>query len=153
MHLPHPIGAVDLHHDFADAEFGGDLLVKPSRGHVRQHFFFANAEQVVVLAHRRDRFLLAAPGAIALKRGKDGVKQLLIVEWLGQEIDGARLHGADRHGDVPMAGHEDNRNLHVGPGKLFLQLEAAHFGHAHVEHYATGCIRNGALEKLSGRSQ
>jgi hypothetical protein len=64
---------------------------------------------------------------------------------------GPRFHGANRHGDVTVAGNEDDRNMHVGPGEFFLQFQSAQPGHAHVEHHAAGRVGNGALEKLPGR--
>jgi hypothetical protein len=41
----------------------------------------------------------------------DAVEQVLVVEGLLDEVEGARLHRAHRHLHVAMAGDEDDRNV------------------------------------------
>jgi hypothetical protein len=48
----------------------------------------------------RERILMLAPLLIALDRSRDGIQKILIAKRLGEEIDGAGLHRAHRHGNI-----------------------------------------------------
>jgi len=54
----------------------------------------------------------------------DGVQEVLVPEWLGQELHRAGLHGLDTHRDVAVAGDEDDRDPVAGRRQLALQLQA-----------------------------
>ena len=60
----------------------------------------------------------------------------------------AVLHGLYRHRHIAMAGHEDHRDDRAAQVQLFLQLQAAHARHAHVEHQAARLVRVVAGQKL-----
>ena len=68
------------------------------------------------------------------------VEQGLVAERLCEEIDGSGLHGLDRHGDVAMAGEEDDRLQVALRCQLVLKIEAAGPGHADVEHQAARAV-------------
>src|SRR5689334_22831196 len=68
----------------------------------------------------------------------DAIEQILVAEGLLQEVEGPMLHGLDCHRDVAVAGHENHRDGGAAQVELLLKLEAAHAGHADVEHQAAG---------------
>jgi len=62
------------------------------------------------------------------------IDEVLVAERLLQEIEGPVTHGFHRHGDVAVAGNEDHRDDCTLLVQGLLQLEAAHAGHADIEH-------------------
>src|SRR5438046_4484560 len=78
-----------------------------------------------------------------------------VLNRLGKEIHGSRLHRADAHGDVAMTGEKDDWEKDALMRKPSLKVEAIQIGHGHIENQAT--IRAGAesLEKAGrcGESQ
>src|ERR1043165_8006599 len=94
----------------------------------------------------------AVPG-IALERALYTIYEILVSKRLLQEIESALLHGLDRHGNVAVPGDEDDWQRGTPQIQLLLQLDAAHAGHAHIEHQATGLIVLVLLEKLAGRGE
>src|SRR3546814_7327076 len=69
------------------------------------------------------------------------------------EVEGAGLHGVDRHVDVAVAGDDDDRQVACRLSQLALQLESAHAGHAHVHHDAALLAGPVALEKGPRRGE
>src|SRR5581483_3043460 len=61
---------------------------------------------------------------------------------LGQEIDGAGLHGLHADRDRSLAGQEDDRPLAAELRTLAPQLDPRQAGHGYVEH---GAARNGGV--------
>ncbi|EEF25473.1 conserved hypothetical protein, partial [Ricinus communis] len=139
FHLAHGLAAVDLRGDLGNAHAIGDLLVHEARGHVLHHLALARREQGPAVARGLERAVGVEPPGIGIERGGHGVEHVLVAKGLGEEVDGAGLHGAHGHRDVAMAGHEDDR--HVRPACLaqgLLECEAALAAQAHVEHQARG---------------
>ena len=68
----------------------------------------------------------------------DRVQQHVVIEWLRQEFDSARLHSLHRHEYIPMARNEDDR--HVGPlaRDALLQVETIEAGKRYVKNEAAG---------------
>ena len=64
----------------------------------------------------------------------DAVEQFLIAERFLQEVEGAVFHGLHRHGDVAVAGDQNDGDQRAGAIQVLLDFEAAHLGHAHIEH-------------------
>src|SRR4051794_40439072 len=93
-----------------------------------------------------------ASAAVALDSREDGVQQILIPKWLGEEIDGAGLHRLYRHRDIAMPGHEDDRNLDIGLGEFALDIEAAQARQPNVEDEAGWNIRELFLQQLRRRT-
>ena len=67
-----------------------------------------------------------------------GPQQVLVAHRLGQEIDGARLHGAHARGNVALPGDENDRPVRPSGCQRLLQLEAIETRHRDVEYGATG---------------
>ena len=84
---------------------------------------------------------LAGDGAL------DRVEQIVGLEGLGEELVRPRLDGLDRHGDVTVAGDEDDGDLHVAPRQLLLQLDPAEAREVHVEDQAGRRLARGPLEE------
>ena len=63
----------------------------------------------------------------------DRTEQLVDVHGLGQKVQRPGLDGPHRHRNVAVTGQEDDRDLHVSPDELLLQIESAEAGQLHVE--------------------
>jgi len=66
-------------------------------------------------------FLVLTPllsGTVTLNRLLNRVQQVLIIEGLGAELGGSGFHGADRHWNIVVAGHEDYRNTDISVEQL-----------------------------------
>jgi len=75
------------------------------------------------------------------------------VHRLYQEVEGAALHGRDGGLHVLVAGHDHHVDgVHVGADPL-LDLQAAHAGHAHVQHQAGRTVRALDRQELLGRGE
>jgi hypothetical protein len=48
------------------------------------------------------------PAAITANRRVHCVEHVLVAERLRQEVYGTGLHGPNRHGDIAVAGHQDD---------------------------------------------
>src|SRR5690242_4508347 len=99
---------MDLDGSLADTEISRNHLVCLALGDEIQDFAFARTQ-------RGESFLdaIRVPQAYAVlgiadQRTLDAVEQLLVPEWLLQEIESAVLHGFDRHRDVAVARDEDH---------------------------------------------
>ncbi len=81
---------------------------------------------------------LALPGSPVLEQAVEHALQVLEVEWLGQEVEGAFAHRRDGRGHVVVGGHDDD----VGPGRSLLQqpqqLDPVQPRHAHVGEHQVG---------------
>ena len=53
----------------------------------------------------------------------DSIQQLLLAEWLGQEVDRFRFHSMDRCGNVALASKKNDRNLDLGFIQLALEIK------------------------------
>ena len=80
----------------------------------------------------------------------DGVEQVLLVEGLLEEVQGACLHGAHAHRDRAVAGDKDDGQLDARHGQFILQLETADFRHPHIENQASRFLPVTGLQKLRG---
>src|ERR1700675_4928868 len=105
---------MDLDRGFASSDFGGYLLVEKPGNYQRQHLSLTRCQPLKTLPQCRHFRLSLASGPVALQRELDRVQKILISEWLGQELDGSRLHGPDRHGNVAVPGNKDDGNGDVG---------------------------------------
>ena len=73
--------------------------------------------------------------------GLDALEQVILLERLLDHVEGARLHGLNRHGHIGMAGKEDNGDGQAALAQGLLQFQAAHAGHAQVEQDAGDVVR------------
>src|SRR5689334_22928783 len=128
------MAAVDLHSDLAHAELAGHLLVHQTGGDERHDFALARRESLELGLEHGHALLLLPPLAIAFERIGDGVKQVLIAEWLGEEIYGTCLHRPHRHRHIAMGSNEDDGDLDAGLDQLVLKIEATTLRQSDVEH-------------------
>src|SRR3569832_1788835 len=129
-----------LHRLGAEAELGRDAFARLAVDHSVEDFVLPLGELRKTLARLVElRPLLRCLDGF-LQRMLDAVEQGLIVERLFDEVHRAALQGAHRHGHVAVAGDDDDRHLHLLRVEVFLQLEAAHFRHAYVQHDAARLV-------------
>src|SRR4051812_46221252 len=151
-HLAHDVPAVDLDRDLAEADQGGDLLVHQAGGDVAHYLALARRQGLVLGA---DVLLGRGFGPvlrIAFERRGHCIEHVLVAKWLGEEINGASLHGTHRHRYVPMARHEDDRIADALPDELALQVEPTHAGKADVQHDAAGAVGQRASKQFGRRA-
>src|SRR5262245_42494327 len=95
--------AMNLDRPLGNAQIEANLLVELSADQMREHLALAGREPIEPIlnaaAPRADGALLA----IARDGPGDGVDESPGFDRLGQEIDRARLHGANRFRNVTMA--------------------------------------------------
>src|SRR5215472_10227091 len=123
LHLTHHLASVRLHGDFGRAESGRDLFVEETGDDARHDFTLAAGQRGVPLAKPFELGRLAERRPAALERSSDRREQHVIVEWLGEELDGSGFHRANRPRNVAVAGQEDDGHLAAIPGDPLLQLE------------------------------
>jgi hypothetical protein len=134
----------------AGPEVRRDLLVEQARDDAGHDVPLARGQRVVPAAQLRDLPPGLAAGSIQLHRLANRLEQILLAKRLGQELDRARLHGPDRHGNVAVPGEEDDRQGRVGAGQLALQIEPAEPGEPHVEHDAARRVGSRAAQEGLG---
>ena len=78
---------------------------------------------------------------ISFQRLLNRIQKILVAKWLGEKLQGSRLHGPYRHRDVAMRGDENNWNLNIGFGEVVLQVEPAGSRQPDIEDEATGHVR------------
>jgi hypothetical protein len=74
----------------------------------------------------------AAALDVATKRRGDRVEKVLVAQRLGQKVDRARLHTANRHLNIAEAGHQDNRNRNTTALQRRLKIQSICTGKADV---------------------
>src|SRR5262249_6161495 len=147
LHLRHHVSALFFDGRFAGAELAGDLLVEQTGDDACQHIALSWGKRSVPAAKLRAVLAFYADRPVALDTTSNGVEQLLLAEWVRQEFDRARFHGPDRHGNVAVAGDEDDRQLRVRLDELALQIEPAQPRQAHVEDEASRRIRTTCVQE------
>ena len=81
----------------------------------------------------------------------DRVQQHVVIEWLRQEFDSARLHGLHRHEYIPMARNEDDRHVGRSPATRFCRSRPSRPGRdtsrtRQLGTRARGCVRNSCAD-------
>jgi hypothetical protein len=140
---------MELDRSFGGSDLRGYLLVKQTGNYPTQYFLFAWTQQHKMFLQGREFGLLLAPYSVLLNRPNDRVEQFLVVEWLGQEVNRARFHGTDRHGNVALTGDKDYWNCDVSFSQLPLEIEAAYSWQPNVQGDTGGHFRWFPVEKLS----
>src|SRR6266446_2606521 len=82
-----------------------------------------------------------------------GVEEDLVVERLGQEVDGTHLHGAHGHRNVAVAGDEDHWDSTALVCQRLLQVEPAFPRHPDVHHEAAQTVEVPALQERARRRE
>jgi hypothetical protein len=142
---------MDLDRALAQVEVAGDDLVRLAGHDQAEHLGLAWRQR---LEPRADCIALAeqAPRRSVLpERLRDAVEQVLVPERFLDEIHRAGLHRLDGHWDVAMTRDEDDRQDRMTRAELLLQLEAAHAGHADVEHHAAGRVLGPRAQEIGTR--
>src|SRR3954470_20164418 len=88
------------------------------------------------------------PDTIARKAELDGIKQILLAERLGKELDGAALHRLHRHRDISVGCDEDDWEFPLSGGELALEIKTASPRQSHIQHQARRAIGRLGLEKI-----
>lgn len=84
----------------------------------------------------------------------NGIKQILVSKWLGQELDCARFHSPDRHRDIAVSRDKDDRKRPLrARKKLSLHVQAALPWHSDIKNHASGAIRQIGLEEFLSRAK
>ena len=79
-------------------------------------------------------------GAASSEPAPDRFEEGLLIDRLGEELDGPGLHCPHGHGDVALASQEDDRDLEVGVLQLLLEIEPRHVREPHVKDQATWAV-------------
>src|SRR5882757_9501265 len=70
-------------------------------------------------------FSLSRLFLISLERPDHGIQDILVTERLGQEVDGSSFHCLDRHRNVAVTRHKDDRDANIRLSQFGLKVETA----------------------------
>ena len=116
-------------------KIAGNLLVEPAGDHMREHFALARRQgRNLRLDHGQFGLNLARSLASCCFGSRNRLQQVPFAHRLGQEINGAGLHGAHARRNVALPGDENDRPLGASGCQRLLQLEAVKTRHRDVEH-------------------
>ena len=90
--------------------------------------------------------------SINSNRVVDRAHQFLVAAWLREELDRARLHGAHRRRDIPMAGDE-NKRWRMSSHQLLLKFEAACSRQLQIQNQACRGVGLILFQELGGRTE
>jgi len=76
-------------------------------------------------------------GTISCQSRLDRVKQCLLVQWLGQELNRPGFHCLNRHGNVAMTAHKYDWKVNAQVHQGTLEFKSAHPWHFDIKHNAT----------------
>src|ERR1022692_4773754 len=133
--------ALDLHGDFAGPKLKGDLFVEHAGNNQTHDLTLTRGQRLIVLPQFGKLTLLMASDAIAIEGLLNRIQQILVNEWLGQELHGAGFDGFHRHRNIAVSGNEDDWNAHASFFQLSLKLQAIDSRERHVQNKATRRIR------------
>src|SRR5260370_34545256 len=114
---------MDLHRGFRDTEVVGDLLAEAAPHDLDHYRAFPWAQRIEPRPERAQGLFILAPSTIASEAQLDRVDQVLITEWLGQELNGTALHRLHRHRDVTVPRYEADRDLDVRSRGLAVKIK------------------------------
>ena len=135
-HLFLDLGPVHINGFHADVQLPGDDLAGLAIDHQHQHLPFTVRQQGEFALQVLALLLIGLGMHGGLQRRLYAVDHLLRVVGFLDEIQRTVLHRRHRHRNVAMGGHEDRRQGAATLVEDFLQLKAAGFRHAHVQHQA-----------------
>ena len=144
---------MDLHRDFADADFRGGLLVHEAGTHQTHNLLLALAEPLELGAQPRRFFVLLTTRPIGVERNPNGIEKVLFTQWLGEELDRAGLHGFHRHRNIAMTGNEDDRGVDLRPRQFGLEIETAQSRQPDIQNQAAQLVAAAALQEFGGRAE
>src|SRR5580700_773042 len=139
---------MDLHSDFAGSEIKSHLLIEHARNHQTHDLALACRKRLVPLLQFGELTLLLARCPIALQSLMDSIQQVLVAEWLGQELHRAGFHGFHRHRNISMTADENDRNPDTRVNQLVLKFQTVYSGKSYVQHQATWPVRPLSAQEL-----
>src|SRR5207253_10922456 len=79
------------------------------------------------------------------------IQHVLVAKWLGQEVDRSPFHGPNRHRDIAVPRHENDRDVGICLYQLGLKFQSTLSRQSDVEDQTAGNVWKRALEEfLSG---
>lgn len=136
--------------DFSGANGRSNLLREHAGNDQTHDLTLARGQLGIVLLQVRDLTLLLPGFDIALQSLLDRIEEVLIPEGLCQKFHCARLHRFDSHGNVSMAGDENDGNLGSRLVQFLLDFQATHSRQSDIEHEATGTVWQCVPQKFPG---
>jgi hypothetical protein len=127
--------AVDLDRPHTDTEIVGDHLVRTAGDETIQNLAFARAELGDTLG-RRSRCTFPRRARGMRQRLLDRAKELLVVNGLFEDIDGARLHRPHGSLDIAAPGRRNQGKATAETVQSSLQLQAIHPRHPDIQEDA-----------------
>jgi hypothetical protein len=103
--------AVDLDGLFAGVEVGGGLFIEFAGDEVGHDLAFAGSEGGETFACVGGAGVVGFAGGCGGEGGVDGGEEVGVVDWFGEDVEGAVFHGADGEGDGAVAGEEDDGDV------------------------------------------
>ena len=145
----HHVAAMHLDGAQADAEPGGELLVRFAGEQPLQHLALPRGQLIDPLACHAAALAARLAFLEHVERLVEAGEQRLLGERLLDEVDRALLHGAHRGRHLAMPGHHDHRPVDAALLELRHHLEAVHLRHADVEQHAARLEIGQRLEKIT----
>src|ERR1700726_4883221 len=139
---------MDLDGVLAKLQLGRDLLVEFPADDLRGNLTLTRRELRISVRDSR-QLGAACPGCLITIQGLPyGVQEVLVAEWLGQKLDGARFHGSYNHWDIAMGRNEDDGNRLPRTDQFALQIQPAQARHAHIEDQARRAVPVAPTQKF-----
>src|SRR5262252_7319700 len=127
----HHSRAMHLHGANAQSEVKGYRLVRTSGGQGLENLMFSGAESCDQCG-RLFGFALALKLAVPFKGRLDGRDQGLMAKRGLDDVHSAGLHRADRRGDIPVSGDDDDRKVNLHVVELALKRESIRRRHPNL---------------------
>src|ERR1700751_4411532 len=102
---------MDLHRGFGDPDIAGNLFAQATARDLDHDLALPWAQRGEALPEVRQSLFIFPPCTVARKAELNGVEEVLIAEWLGQELNGTSLYRLHRHRDVAVPCDEDDREF------------------------------------------
>ncbi len=136
---------MDFDRFFGRPKLESDLFVQQSARDARRDLPFARSQsrEPFLDVARFDPVLpqLDAPR----RRLLDGIEQALLTDWLGQKIQRAESHRANRRRHIAVHAHQQHAERHIRPLEPRQQLESRAVRHAQVQEEAARPVQRTAL--------
>ena len=117
------------------------------------HSPLTRGQHIEALSQRGQLTCVLPHCPIACEAELNRIEQILISEWLGQELDRTSFHRLDRHGDVRVPGDENDREVNVRRREIPLKIKTAAPGQSYIEYQARRSVWALGLQEFWHRSQ
>src|SRR5690348_7097001 len=102
---------MNLHRVFRSSELVSNLFVEHAGNDHGDHLLLARRQGVVTLFEVIYFFLPFTSFAVFRQGDANSIQQILVAEWFGEEFNGSSLHSSNTHGNIAVAGDEDDRHI------------------------------------------